>query len=252
MTPSISISPYITPSVTPSVTLSVTPSITPSVTPSITPSIPLKSVDVYAKIGASAAQSCTIYYRIGFNGTPTVLTTLNNTDTTCSLRGTITNIPYGSQLYIGFKSSLDYITYNAVNSTTCPSNQNTYCGTDYNLTIDNVTSNNGISLTAYVTGGAYETCTPIYTVTNRVGTGTPSICNTFGTAWSVAIPANFCSGGVGATFAANGTIGNLFSTYGANATVTIVDNINNNWRQVITGATSGAAVTYTSATCTAC
>jgi hypothetical protein len=204
---------------------------------------------VYAKIGASAAQNCTIYYKIGFNGAEIALTTLNNTDTTCSLRGTITNIPYGFQLYVGFKSASDYITYNAVNSSNaCPSNQNTYCG-DYSLIITDETSANGISLTAYVTEGVYEACSP---VTNRVGIGTPSICSVFGNVWSSGIPTNFCSAGSGAIFTANGTIGDLFLTYGANATVTIVDIDSGNWRQVRTGATSGAAVTYTSATCTLC
>jgi hypothetical protein len=132
-------------------------------------------MDIYAKIGAAAAQSCTIFYRIGFNGTETALATLNNTDTTCSLRGTITNIPYGIELYIGFKNGSSYIRYEAVNSSNaCPANQSTYCGTDYNLTVDNTTSANGISLTAYVSGGVYTTCTPIYILPSPTPSVTPS------------------------------------------------------------------------------
>jgi hypothetical protein len=96
------------------------------------------------------------------------------------------------------------------------------------------------------------TPSPAGGVTNRVGTGTPSDCTTFGSVWSVAIPGNFCSAGSGATFAANGTIGSLYTTYGANATVSIVDNTNGNWRQVKTGASIGAAVTYPTVGCNAC
>jgi hypothetical protein len=125
---------------------------------------------VYAQRALSIGNSCGIYYKLGITGTETFLATVSSE--VCSLRGTITGIPNGTVLYIGFRSISGYIRYNAVNSASaCPSNLNTYCGTDYNLTITGGTS---ISLTAYVNAGAYELCTPIYTTPTVTPTKTPT------------------------------------------------------------------------------
>lgn len=155
-TSTTTLAPTTTTTSTTSTTTTVAPTTTTSTTTSTT-TIITYSVDVYAKQGDTPPASCGIYYRFGIGGTEQFLATVTPAETTCALQGTITGVPTGTNLYIGFLAVGGNISFNAViGSNSCPANTNTYCGTTgYNTTIS---SNTDISMTTYVSGGVYEFC----------------------------------------------------------------------------------------------
>ena len=138
------------------------PSVTPSV--SITPSnAATYTVTVYQ--GNSATRTIggvsSIVYKLGSGGSKTTLAS-GITDGTCpgpTLRGTITNVPTGTVLYIGAQigGTTDQ-TFNAQNSTSCPGGSTGYCGYVSNPYQITVNSNISVALNLNVSGGAYTTC----------------------------------------------------------------------------------------------
>jgi len=252
--PSVSITPSVTPTVTPSFTPTPSISITPSVSITQTPSV---SVSLTPPNSISVSQAA-VSFALDTTGYSTAFDSCAN----------------GSQNPIGSAwmapgtttPTVSQFVYTNSSLTTAYNGGSNYHNMRKGATLWAVQIGATGQITAVTDCSTVPSVTPTISitpsvtvtpssvvVTNRVGTGTPSgNCTTFGSVWSVAIPGNFCSAGSGATFAANGSVGSLFTTYGANATVSIVDNTNGNWRQVRTGANIGAAVTYISVGCNSC
>jgi hypothetical protein len=102
-----------------------------------------------------------IVYKLGAGGSKTTLAS-GITDGTCpgpTLRGTITNVPAGTVLYIGAQigGTTDQ-TFDAQNSTSCPAGSTARCGYNTNPYTITVNSNISVALNLNVSAGAYTTC----------------------------------------------------------------------------------------------
>lgn len=118
------------------------------------------SVNIYGMIGSSLIMenNTEIYYSIG-TGSSTYFNLIDTNDTTCNYKGSI-SVPSGSSLSIWLGKTYPvgyYNSYNAVTSSTCPTNLASYCGSTTPFTVT-VGSSMNISLTAYVSGGLIQTC----------------------------------------------------------------------------------------------
>lgn len=133
-----------TPTPTPTTTITPTRTVTPTITPTITPTVTRTptptpatySVTVYAATESAPNTTCHVFYQIG-SGTITYLASLATMSTVCQSRGTISNVPAGSTVRVGFSTassappSCDYLCYNATSgTTTCPTYAGTYSGID--------------------------------------------------------------------------------------------------------------------------
>jgi len=119
------------------------------------------SVNIYGKVGGSlnADYSTEIYYAIG-TGSSTYLNYLDSTDeAACNYKGSV-SVPSGSTLSVWLAKTYPvayYNSYNAVSSSTCPTNLAAYCGNSpFTVTVG---SSMNISLTAYVSSsGTFKIC----------------------------------------------------------------------------------------------
>jgi hypothetical protein len=163
ITPTTTVSISATPSITATPSVTITPSVTRSVTPSITPStsnIITYSVEVRHAIESSIiAGGALVFYKLGFGGTKTQLggTITGPVCDTDALTGTISNIPAGTNLYIGVQltGGTSDIRFGAGG---CAGSATTYCGWNSNPYIFTVNSNTTASLKLNVVSQGYVTC----------------------------------------------------------------------------------------------
>ena len=249
-TPTPTITPTPTPSITPTNTPSITPTNTPTVTPSITPTnTPTPTITPSPTPNAQSYFTDLTQYGTATlacrNGSPSTNKYMAPAYTTPTVGQYVYNEPGlttlfngGSNYHLMFKTS----TYWGVQ-----------IGTGGQIT-DVVDCSTIASETPTPTPTVTPTPTPSITpspaaAVNRAGTGTPSgNCTTFGSSFaSINTPGNFSTATSGqVAFAAFGSAAvSLNGTFGTNQTIVFVDNtVSNIWRQVRTGATSTAAVTY--------
>ncbi len=144
-------------------TTTAAPTTTTTTSTTTTTTTQVYTVTVYQ--GNSAARTVGgisgIYYKLGSGGSKTTLAT-GITDPTCpttTLRGTITNVPAGTVLYIGAQigGTTDQ-TFGAQTGTSCPASSTTYCGYTTNPYTVTVNSNISVTLNLNVSAGAYTTC----------------------------------------------------------------------------------------------
>lgn len=126
-----------------------------------------KTINIYASLGDTTSETLgnyAIYYNLNGGG-DTSLGFLSGMTTSCNLFNNF-SVSNGTTLYIGVRAvGGSGITFNAVVSTTCPANNNVYCGTlgtgdgsYYNY--GTVNSDINIALTIYVgiSGGTFLAC----------------------------------------------------------------------------------------------
>ena len=271
-TPTPSITPSNTPSITPTNTPTVTPSITPSNTPSITPTNTATPTPTNTATPTNTPSNTPSITPTN-TATPTPTTPAQQffTDTTGYANATLAcrNGSGNSNKYMApayTTPTVGQFVYNEVGLSTTYNGGSNYHYMQKGGTVWGVQIGGTGQITDVVDCStiASETPTPTPTVTptptpsitpspaaavNRAGTGTPSgNCTTFGSSFaSINTPGNFSTATSGqVAFAANGAAAvSLNGTFGTNQTIVFVDNtVSNIWRQVKTGATSTAAVTY--------
>jgi len=111
------------------------------------------NVTTYAKQGDTSSLDFDVFCAVGLTGDYKLIFTITPS-TTCTQFVT-TCCPQGETIYFLFKVSGTQVPFNATaNSSTCPSNANTYCSFSYTPT-----GNSDVAFTAYITGGNAGTCT---------------------------------------------------------------------------------------------
>lgn len=124
----------------------------------ITAAVPL-SATIKSSFESAATNDCNVYYRIN-SGSWVLAGQVSSTS--CDTMLTVNNIVYGSIIEIVCEEDITNlgISYNAANSSSCPSPSATYCGDRssgyyFSLVCD---SNEDVSITVSVSGGAFNYC----------------------------------------------------------------------------------------------
>jgi hypothetical protein len=142
-----------------------TPTPTPTPTVTITPTrVQTYSVGFYRSLLSPVNTPDTLLYMYRINGgswTPIVFETiLNGFNYNCSLKGTINNIPVGSNVQLGVvtQSSAKTIRYTAQTGSSCPGTAGTiYCLNTVQFGFV-VNSNMNVAITVQTNGGAFDLC----------------------------------------------------------------------------------------------